>query len=149
MAKRQATGSGPPSHILVVDDEAFILLLAKAVLSPRDQLVTTASSGAEALARLAEPPPDLVLLDLGLPDVSGLEVLRLMRAARGWDQVRILVFTASHSIEDIVAAKRLGASGYVCKPIQPDLLADMVCDLLAQPDLIWMDDYTRSHRRPH
>lgn len=138
-----------PANVLVVDDDPFIRQMAEAMLSRERRIVTTVDTGARALARLAERTPDLVLLDLGLPDVPGLEVLRLMRAAKGWHAVKILVFTASHDVDDIVQAKRLGASGYVSKPIQPDLLADMVCDLLEQADLIWLDDYTRSHRRPH
>ncbi|MBJ7484691.1 response regulator [Brevundimonas sp.] len=135
------------SHqVLVVDDDPFIQQLAQAILSPRGHNVVVAGTGAEALARLAQAPPDLVLLDLGLPDVPGLEVLRHLRAARSWDRVRILMLTASHEIGDIVHAKQAGASGYVCKPIQPDTLADMVCDLLEQDSLLWLDDYTRAHK---
>ncbi len=135
-----------PHQVLVVDDDPFIRQLAQAILSARGQKITVVSTGAEALARMAEAPPDLVLLDLGLPDVPGLEVLRHLRAARSWDHVRILMLTASHDVEDIVRAKQAGASGYVCKPIQPDALADMVCDLLEQETLLWVDDYTRSHK---
>lgn len=135
-----------PHQILVVDDDPFIQQLAQAILSARGQSVTVVGTGAEALARMAETPPDLVLLDIGLPDVPGLEVLRHLRAARSWSQVRILMLTASHEIEDIVRAKQAGASGYVCKPIQPDALADMVCDLLEQDSLLWLDDYTRARK---
>lgn len=135
-----------PHEILVVDDDPFIQQLARAILSAKGQRTTVVGTGAEALARMAEPPPDLVLLDLGLPDVPGLEVLRHLRAARSWDHVRILMLTASHEVEDIVRAKQAGASGYVCKPIRPDALADMVCDLLEQDALLWLDDYTRAHK---
>jgi len=135
-----------PHQVLVVDDDPFIQELAQAILSARGQNITVVGTGAEALARMAEAAPDLVLLDLGLPDVPGVEVLRHLRAARSWDHVRILVLTASHEIEDIVRAKQAGASGYVCKPIQPDALADMVCDLLERDTLLWLDDYTRAHK---
>lgn len=135
-----------PHHVLVVDDDPFIQQLAQAILSSRGQSITVVGTGAEALARMAEPAPDLVLLDLALPDVQGLEVLRHLRAARSWDHVRILMLTASHDVEDIVRAKQAGASGYVCKPIRPDALADMVCDLLEQDGLLWLDDYTRAHK---
>lgn len=148
--REMASGQKPlgPHQILVVDDDPFIRQIAQAILSSRGQRVTVVGTGAEALARMAEAPPDLVLLDLGLPDVPGLEVLRHLRAARSWDHVRILMLTASHDVEDIVRAKQAGASGYVCKPIQPDALADMVCDLLEQDTLLWLDDYTRSHKGP-
>ena len=135
-----------PHQVLVVDDDPFIRELAQAILSSRGQTITAVGTGAKALARMAEAPPDLVLLDLGLPDIPGLEVLRHLRAARSWDHVRILMLTASHEIEDIIRAKQGGASGYVCKPIQPDALADMVCDLLEQDTLLWLDDYTRAHK---
>lgn len=135
-----------PREILVVDDDPFVQKLAQAILSSKGHRTTVAGSGAEALARMAEVPPDLVLLDLGLPDVPGLEVLRHLRAARAWDHVRILMLTASHEVQDIVRAKQAGASGYVCKPVQPDTLADMVCDLLEQDTLLWLDDHTRAHK---
>ena len=135
-----------PHQVLVVDDDPFIRQLAQAILSARGQSITVVGTGAEALARMAEAAPDLVLLDLGLPDVPGLEVLRHLRAARSWAHVRILMLTASHEIEDIVRAKQAGASGYVCKPIHPDALANMVCDLLEQDTLLWLDDYTRAHK---
>ncbi|MBU4460829.1 MAG: response regulator [Verrucomicrobia bacterium] len=145
MASSESSRSGG-HQVLVVDDDPFIQQLAQAILSSRGQRVMLAGTGADALARLAGPPPDLVLLDLGLPDVPGLEVLRHLRAARSWDHVRILMLTGSHEIEDIVRAKLAGASGYVCKPIRPDALADMVCDLLEQDTLLWLDDYTRAHK---
>lgn len=133
-------------RVLIVDDDPFMGALAEALVVRQGRSAILVSTGAAALARLAEPPPSLVLLDLGLPDVPGLEVLRLLRAASGWSAVRILVLTASHQMDDIVAAKRAGASGYICKPVQPDALSEMICDLLDQPQLTWVDDYTRSRR---
>ncbi|WP_425990259.1 response regulator [Brevundimonas sp. TWP2-3-2] len=136
----------PSPSLLVIDDDPFIRQLALAVLSPHGYRVTTASTGAGGLARLADRAPDLVLLDLGLPDISGLEVLRHFRATPTWRDVRILMLTASSEIDDMVQAKQSGASGYICKPIQPDALAPMVSDLLQQDDLVWLDDYTRAHK---
>lgn len=136
------------AHVLVVDDDPFIRQMAEALLGRDGRRVTVVATGAAALARMAEPPPDLVLLDLGLPDISGLEVLHHFRAAPTWRDVRILVLTASHETAHLVRAKEGGASGYVCKPIQPDALADMVCDLLAHASLTWLDDYTRAHKAP-
>lgn len=134
------------ARVLVVDDDPFIQGMAQVLLSNQGRRVTVAGTGAEALARMADAPPDVVLLDLGLPDISGLEVLRLFRAAPTWQQVRILMLTGSHETEHIIQAKQGGASGYVCKPIQPATLADMVSDLLDQDTLTWLDDYTRAYR---
>lgn len=134
------------ARVLVVDDDPFIVEMAQVLLSNSGRRVTVAATGAEALARMADAPPDVVLLDLGLPDISGLEVLRLFRAAPTWSRVRILMLTGSHETDHIVQAKQAGASGYVCKPIQPGVLADMVSDLLDQDSLTWLDDYTRAYR---
>lgn len=134
------------AQILIVEDDPFMGALAESLIRAQGRMAVLVPTGAQALARLAEAPPDLVLLDLGLPDLPGLEVLRLLRAASGWSSVRILVLTASHQMDDIVAAKRAGASGYICKPVQPDTLSEMICDLLDQPRLSWIDDYTRARR---
>lgn len=132
--------------VLVIDDEGFIRDLARTVLNARGFDVTYAETGAAGLAKLADPAPDLVLLDLGLPDLSGLELLKHFRAARAWEGVRILMLTASHETDHIVQAKAAGASGYLCKPIQPETLGQMVVDLLSDDSLLWLDDYTRSRR---
>ncbi|WP_339871506.1 response regulator [uncultured Brevundimonas sp.] len=133
-----------PMDILVIDDDVFIRQLVVGILSAEGHHVTAVPSGAEGLARLAEPPPALVLLDLGLPDISGLTLLPLLRSATGWEDVKILMLTASSDIDNVVAAKQAGALGYVCKPIQTDVLVQMVRDVLARDDLTWLDDYTRS-----
>ncbi len=132
--------------ILVIDDDPFIGGLVDAVLSDPARRISKATTGAEGLEKLTGPVPDLVLLDVGLPDVSGFEVLRILRTAPGWSRTRILMLTASHELDDIIKAKQAGASGYICKPVQPDALAEMVTDILTDRDLIWMDDYTRARR---
>lgn len=131
------------TQILVIDDDPFILELVQSILTRPDRTIMTTGSGAGGLARLAETPPDLVLLDLWLPDISGLEVLRFLHQAKGWQGVRILMLTASGDIDHMVQAKATGASGYICKPFQPQALAEMVDDILGQTNLVWMDDYTR------
>ena len=134
------------ASILVIDDDPFIGGLAVAVLSQSGRTISTVATGAEGLEALTGTAPDLVLLDVGLPDVSGFEVLRILRGAPGWVGTRILMLTASHELDDIIKAKQGGASGYICKPVQPDALAEMVTDILTDRDLIWMDDYTRARR---
>lgn len=136
----------PKSRVLVVDDDPYFQQIAQALLENNGRRVTVAATGAAALARMAEPPPELVLLDLGLPDLSGLEVLHHFRSAPTWGKVKILMLTASHETDHIVRAKQAGASGYLCKPIQPDTLAAMVSEILDQGTLSWLDDYTRIHK---
>ena len=143
-AHKPMSSAAAPIDILVIDDDVFIRQLVVGILFAEGHHVTAVPSGAEGLARLAEPPPALVLLDLGLPDISGLTLLPLLRSATGWEDVKILMLTASSDIDNVVAAKQARALGYVCKPIQTDVLVQMVRDVLVRDDLTWLDDYTRS-----
>lgn len=144
VGRKASEGPSARSEILVIDDDAFIRELLAEVLSSEARSVLTVPTGAEGLARLAERPPALVLLDLGLPDIPGLTLLRLLRAASGWEGVKILMLTASSDLANVITAKRAGATGYVCKPIKAEALVAMVDDVLARDDLTWLDDYTRS-----
>ena len=88
-----------------------------------------------------------VRTDPDVPRHRGITCLLVDMRTPGVSVKPIITIDGSHEINDIVAAKKAGASGYVCKPVQPDVLADMVCDLLQSSDLIWLDDYTRAVRQ--
>jgi len=107
------------TRILAVDDEAPILRALAANLRARDYLTDTATTGEEALRVAAQHPPDAVILDLGLPGMSGLEVIR---GLRGWSEVPIVVLSARDGQADKVAALDLGADDYVTKPFGMDEL---------------------------
>ena len=115
-------GSGPDmTVVLVVDDEPAIRRSVSAGLSARDYEVRTASTGEEALASVAADPPDLVILDLGLPDLDGVDVCRRLRQ---WTQVPIVVLSAEASDYRKVLALDEGADDYLTKPFSmPELLA--------------------------
>ena len=107
--------------ILVVDDEAPILRSVSAGLTARDYEVRLAENGERAVAAVAADPPDLVILDLGLPDIDGVDVVRRIRA---WSQVPIVVLSAEASDYRKVLALDEGADDYVTKPFSmPELLA--------------------------
>jgi two-component system KDP operon response regulator KdpE len=107
--------------VLVVDDEPAILRAVKAGLAARGYDVLTATGGTEAVAAVADAAPDVVMLDLGLPDLDGLEVVRRVRM---WSAVPIIVLTAEDSDRRKVDALDLGADDYVTKPFSmPELLA--------------------------
>jgi len=108
---------GAPTMLVVDDDEALRERLARA-FRERGFEVTTASRGAEALARAREETPEYAVVDLRMPDQSGLEVLRRMRALD--PSTRILVLTGYGSIATAVEATRLGAVGYLPKPADAD-----------------------------
>jgi len=101
------------TRVLVVDDEPPIVRAVAANLRVRGFEVLTAASGEAALAAVETHQPDCVVLDLGLPGVDGLEVLRRLRT---WTQVPVVVLTAIDGERDKVAALDLGADDYVTKP---------------------------------
>ena len=109
--------------VLVVDDEPQILRVMRTVLPPRGYDVNVASNGEEALEQVRKTPPDLIVLDLVLPDMSGLEVCRQVRE---FSTVPIIVLSAKGLEKDKVAALDLGADDYVTKPpAMEELLARM------------------------
>ncbi len=99
-------------HILVIDDEPQILRALRAILGTHFR-VTTASRGEEGLTLAAANPPDVVILDLGLPDMDGIEVCARLRE---WTQVPIIVLSVRDSEHDKVAALDRGADDYLTKP---------------------------------
>ncbi|ADL44166.1 MULTISPECIES: response regulator [Micromonospora] len=107
------------TRILVVDDEPQILRALRINLRARGYDVEVAGSGAAALKAAAGHPPDLVVLDLGLPDLDGTDVIR---GLRGWTAVPIIVLSGRAGSEDKVAALDAGADDYVTKPFGVDEL---------------------------
>ena len=102
-----------PARVLVVDDEPSILATMAPLLRSRGYEVSTAMSGKAALESVERLDPDLVVLDLGLPDLDGVEVCRLLRDGRS---TPIIVLSARGAESDKVAALDAGADDYVTKP---------------------------------
>ncbi len=110
-------------RVLVVDDEPQILRALRINLRVRHYEVHTAGTGAQALELAARHPPDLVILDLGLPDLDGVEVIG---GLRGWTDAPIIVLSGRADSTDKVQALDAGADDYVTKPFGMDeLLARM------------------------
>ncbi|MFD4292689.1 response regulator [Rhodococcus sp. NPDC058505] len=105
------------TRILVIDDEPQILRALRINLSVRGYEVTTAANGAAALRAAAERHPEVIVLDLGLPDMDGIEVLA---GLRGWTTVPVIVLSARTDSSDKVAALDAGADDYVTKPFGMD-----------------------------
>lgn len=104
--------------ILVVDDEPAIRRLVRAAIERSGQHVDEAASGAEAVSEVGQPGRELVLLDLGLPDRDGLELIPLLKG-KG---LAVIVLTARDATEEKIAALDLGADDYVTKPFDTDEL---------------------------
>ncbi|MFB6391969.1 response regulator [Polymorphospora lycopeni] len=107
------------TRVLVVDDEPQILRALRINLRAHGYDVEVADSGTGALRAAAGHPPDLVVLDLGLPDLDGVEVIR---GLRGWTAVPIIVLSGRVGSQDKVAALDAGADDYVTKPFGVDEL---------------------------
>jgi len=120
-----------PSRILIVDDEPSILATMAPLLRGRGYDVATATSGHAALDAVDRQPPQLVILDLGLPDIDGIEVTRRMREGRA---IPILVLSARGAEQDKVAALDAGADDYVTKPFGSEELLARVRAALRRSD---------------
>ena len=135
-----------PKTIFAIDDDPLMIEILAEVLSPPAYALVGALSGQDGLDRVFRTPPDLVLLDLGLPDLPGMSLLKIFADRPGWSKVPIVMLTADNAIEPIVRARDLGARGYLCKPISAVGFAGIVADLLATSDVVWLDDLTRLRR---
>jgi two-component system phosphate regulon response regulator PhoB len=109
-------------HILVVDDEPDLLELIRYNLAQHGYEVTCALSGEEALTQLNARPPDLVVLDLMLPGVDGLEICRAMKRDTRTAIIPIIILSARGEEADVVAGLELGADDYLTKPFSPRVL---------------------------
>lgn len=105
------------TRVLIIDDEPQILRALRINLSVRGYEVTTAATGAAALRAAAETRPEVIVLDLGLPDIDGLEVLA---GLRGWNDIPVIVLSARSDSSEKVAALDAGADDYVTKPFGMD-----------------------------
>ena len=107
------------NRVLVVDDEDHILELARLYLAREGYQIETVSDGASALARFGQVKPDLVVLDIMLPNVDGLTICREIRKQ---SQVPIIMLTARDEVTDKVVGLELGADDYLTKPFHPQEL---------------------------
>jgi len=109
--------------VLVADDEPRITKLVALTLHDEGFRVVTASGGEEALKKAEEVRPDIVLLDIVMPDLDGIEVMRQLRE---WRPVPVILLTAKGSTSDKAKGLDLGADDYISKPFHPDELAARV-----------------------
>jgi len=118
-------------HILVVDDDPELLQLVRVLLSRIGFDAVTVTNAAEAAQAMRNPPlPDLLILDLMLPDVSGVEFLRQMRSKPVFDSVPVLVLSAMIDPDHIRQALDAGADRYLTKPYIANNLLTVVQEIL-------------------
>ena len=118
-------------RVLLVEDDRFLRRACEISLRQRGFAVTTAANGEEALRNVRAEPPDLILLDLLMPKMTGIEVLKTLRAEEATREIRVLILSNSSREQDVEEIKTLGVSGYFVKAdLSLQALGDMVARLL-------------------
>ena len=123
-------GTVLPKKILIVEDEPDILQLVKLYLEKEGFRTATAVNGAQALKKVKEDKPDLIVLDLMLPEIDGLEVCKRLRSVPDTAMLPIIMLTAKAEESDTVIGLELGADDYVAKPFSPKALIARIKALL-------------------
>ena len=126
---RSGRGGAPGPLILIVDDDPGIRRYVRASLEADGYTVREASSAEEGLAALEEEPPDLILLDVMMPEVDGWEMLRRVQERHGVGTIPVVMF--SGRVEGAEEAAKRGAQGFVGKPFDPEALVESAKRLLA------------------
>ncbi len=116
--------------ILIVDDELSILVPLKFLLEKNHFSVELAQSGKDALDHISNSKPDLILLDIMLPDLDGYEIFQLIRQNPEWDDIKVIYLSAKNRDVDIAKGLNLGVDAYVTKPFSNMELMDKVRKLV-------------------
>lgn len=120
------------ASVLIVDDEPNIRLMLRTALSSEGYVVSEASNGREAIEHVDRERPDLIVLDLSMPQMDGMGVLRALQDLPVKRRPRVIVITAHASVPAAVQAMRLGALDFVEKPVSPDEVRQSVAAALAE-----------------
>jgi len=118
--------------ILIVDDDATMIKLLATILEIEGYQALEALSGDEALKVIAEEKPDLILLDIMMPELDGLEVLDMLRGDAATRHLPVVMLTARVEDEDIYEGWRRGADEYVTKPFEPKVLIETISKVLSR-----------------
>jgi len=120
----------PKEKILIVDDEEDVLELVQYNLDKNGYRIETATTGEKALTKARTKLPDLIILDLMLPDIDGLDVCKKLKSDTKTQNIPIIMLTAKGEEADIVTGLELGADDYVTKPFSPKVLVARVRRIL-------------------
>jgi len=132
------------ANVLVVDDEQIVCSSCRKILSQHGHNVQTASSGREALKKVEEDKYDVLIADWKMPEIDGMEVLRIVK--KNHPDIVVIMITGYPSVESAVKAMRLGVSNYVPKPFEPDQLTQALKKALEERkigrgDLLYYQKY--------
>jgi two-component system, OmpR family, alkaline phosphatase synthesis response regulator PhoP len=118
--------------IMVVDDNPDIITIVKTILEGKGFSVVSASSGAELLNMLKGQKPDLIILDIMMPEMDGLEVLSRLKAMSETATIPVILLTAKVQYEDVLGGYKLGADYYITKPFTSTQLVNGINLLLGE-----------------
>ncbi len=117
--------------VLIVDDELSILVPLKFLLEKNNYQVDLAQSGKDALEKITQSKPDLVLLDIMLPDLDGYEIFQMIRENSEWDDIKVIYLSAKNRDVDIAKGLNLGVDAYVTKPFSNTELLEKIHSLIS------------------
>src|ERR1051325_392973 len=129
-------------RILVVDDEEDLLALVDYNLTKEGFRVTCVASGEEAIAEAKASAPDLIVLDLMLPKVDGLNVCKLLKRDRATQHIPVVMLTAKTEESDVVTGLELGADSYITKPFSPRVLMARIRGVLRRRSQQPVDEHS-------
>ena len=118
--------------IMVVDDNPDIITIVKTILEGKGYKVLSAASGAELLNMLKDQKPDLIILDIMMPEMDGLEGLSRLKAASDTATIPVILLTAKVQYEDVLGGYKLGADYYITKPFTSTQLVNGINLLLGE-----------------
>ena len=137
------------ASICIVDDDLVSAEAVRLALMDAGHRVETFPRGQELLDITVGPAPDLVLLDLHMPGLNGIQVLERLKTTQVWPETAILMLTGSDDSHHLTEAHRLGANGYLSKPFNMSQLLRNIARVLSDERVLWLDDYhsvSRSER---
>jgi DNA-binding response OmpR family regulator len=120
----------PPKTILIVDDELSILVPLQFLMEKAGYTAKLAQSGKEAIEKISAHCPDLVLLDIMLPDLDGYEIYQMIRQRAEWESIRIIFLTAKNRDTDMAKGLAMGADAYITKPFSNTQLVEKIQELI-------------------
>ena len=115
-----------PGKILIVDDEPDIVEFISYNLKNKGYLISTARDGVEAIRKARDFRPDLILLDIMMPNKDGIETIKELRNLHEFDETAIIFLTALNDEKREIEGLQIGADDYITKPIKPELLATRI-----------------------
>lgn len=116
--------------VLLVDDEVDFVDVVRTRLEANNFEVVTAYDGEEALEKVKEKMPDIIILDVMMPKINGFDVCRKLKGDQNYKEIPIIMLTAKFQTSDIKFGAAMGANAYITKPFEPQVLLDKMRELL-------------------